>query len=78
MKRLALMLLVATFVTPALAQVRAPAVVVHNMDEDLIEGVVLRVPEMPVVTTTPKHTHKNLIQVRKSFAPELLASVSKL
>jgi len=76
MKRVALAFLVVTFVTPAFAQVRAP--VVLNMDEDIIEGAVLTAPDVPRVQKAPKPTHKSLIQVRKTFAPELLASVSKL
>jgi hypothetical protein len=74
--------LVVTFVTPALAQVepRAEAQrrVVYDMDVEIIEGVTLKAPAVPLVSKGPKPTHRNLIQVRKSFAPELLASVAKL
>lgn len=78
MKRFAALTLLALSVAaPAFAQA-GPRVVVHNMDEDLIEGVVLKAPDMPVTTTPPKHAHKNLIQVRKSFTTELLASASRI
>lgn len=80
MKRLALIALVVTFVTPALAQLEPQAQrrVVFDMEADIIEGVVLTSPHMPMVGTPPKPTHKNLIQVRKSFAAELLASASRI
>lgn len=84
MKRLAVLtvlaLVVTAFAMPALAQ-KAPtpvAPVVFNMDEDLIEGAVLTAPDVPVVATRARPTFRNLIQVRSSFAPELLASASKL
>ena len=90
MKRLAiltaLVLVVPAFAMPALAQ-KAPAAptrvtpvapVVFNMDEDLIEGVVLTAPDVPVVGARARPAFRNLIQVRSSFAPELLASASKL
>jgi hypothetical protein len=80
MKRILLAALVVTFVTPALAQVEPQAQrrAVYDMDVEIIEGVTLKAPEVPLVSKGPKPTHKNLIQVRKSFAPELLASVGKL
>lgn len=88
MKRVALLAVIAlvgvgAFAAPASAQAQAQVraarpVVVHDMEADVIEGVVLRVPDVPVVSKPPKHAHKSLIQVRKTFAPELLASVSKL
>ncbi len=80
MKRLILAFVVAAFVTPAFAQVEPQAQrrVVHDMEADVIEGVSLNVPDVPLLGRPPKHTHKNLIQVRKSFAPELLASASKI
>ena len=81
----ALVLVVPAVAMPALAQKAAAptpvapvAPVVFNMDEDLIEGVVLTAPDVPVVGARARPAFRNLIQVRSSFAPELLASASKL
>ena len=72
-----------TVPTAALAQTesRGPAGerrVVLDMDADVIEGAVLTVPDVPLAGHRPRPTHKNLIQVRKSFSQELLASASKI
>jgi hypothetical protein len=59
-------------VTPA-----AERRIVINMDEDVVEGAVLTAPiRVTGARTDPKH--KSLIQLRKDFRREVLASGSHL
>jgi hypothetical protein len=83
MLRLALILSLLCVASAAAAQIESrngagQRRVVLDMDADVIEGAVLTVPDVPVVRHHPRPTHKNLIQVRKSFSQELLASASKI
>lgn len=76
MLRVALVVTALAFAAPAVAQTARPPVVL-NMDEDIIEGVTFG-PHDTVIRERPKPTHKSLIQIRKSFTQQLLASVSKI
>jgi hypothetical protein len=51
--------------------------VVLNMDEDVIEGAVLN-PKTQVIGVRTDPKHKSLIQLRKDFRREVLASGSHL
>lgn len=80
MFRLVLIVTALALAAPAVAQTATAGArppVVLNMDEDIIEGVTFG-PQDTVIRERPKPTHKSLIQIRKSFAPELLASVAKI
>lgn len=66
---------------PALAQ-KAPVVgpdkrTVIDMDEDVIEGV-LRAPDAVVLVRSDTRNFRSLIQVRKDFRKEILASGAQL
>jgi hypothetical protein len=53
------------------------SVTVISLPDDLIEGT-LRQPDAVVVRTPPKHIAKSLIQLRKDFRGEILATGSLL
>lgn len=64
---------------PVAAQTKDPIqpVTVFNMEESLIEGADLQKPDVVILKRAPIK-FRSLIQIRKTFAPELLASARTL
>ena len=66
---------------PAMAQqqvpAKAPKPVIFNMDEDVVEASVYGPHDTPVIVHN-KHVFKSLIELRRSFAKELLATADHL